>query len=77
MPLGVEVLEFLRSLRKPVINDSTLNDESRILIAKKFREFNEKGILYTIQDIDNWVEMAKPSNERCASKPPKAVAPKI
>ena len=61
MPLAVEVLEFLRSLRNPVINDSTLNDESRILIAKKFREFNEKGILYTIQDIDNWVEMTKPS----------------
>ena len=60
MPLPNEVLDFLRSLREPTINTSTLNDESKIMIAKKFREFNEKGILYSIEDMDHWVELAKP-----------------
>ena len=61
MPLPNEVLDFLRSLRDPAINTSTLNDEDRIMIAKKFREFNEKSVFYSIEEMDHWVELAKPS----------------
>ena len=60
MSLPNEVLDFLRSLRDHTINTSTLSDEDRIMIAKKFREFNETGISYNIRDMDHWVELAKP-----------------
>ncbi len=61
MSLPDLVLGFLRSLREPAINISTLSDKDSIMIAKKFREFNENGILYDIDEIDHWVEMAKPN----------------
>jgi len=60
MSLPDEVLIFLRSLRENTINTSTLSDEDRMMIAKKFREFNERGISYNIRDMDHWVELAKP-----------------
>ena len=61
MPLSNEVLDFLRSLRESTINTSNLSDDNKIMIAKKFREFNEKGISYKIEEMDQWVEIAKPS----------------
>ena len=60
MSLPDEVLDFLRSLRENTINTSTLSDEDRMMIAKKFREFNERGISYDLRDMDHWVELAKP-----------------
>jgi len=60
MSLPNEVLDFLRSLRDHNINTSTLSDEDRVMIAKKFREFNEKGISYDLREMDHWVELAKP-----------------
>jgi len=60
MPLPEEVLEFLRSLRDHTINTSTLSEKDRMIIAKKFQEFNEKGISYDLGDMDHWVELAKP-----------------
>ena len=60
MPLPNEVLDFLRSLREPIIDNSTLSDENRAMIAKKFREFNQNGISYSLEEMDHWVEMAKP-----------------
>ena len=60
MSLPSEVLDFMRSLRDHTINTSTLSDEDMIMIAKKFREFNERGISYNIRDMDHWVELAKP-----------------
>jgi len=61
MPLSNEVLDFLRSLRESDISTSNLNDGKKMMIAKKFREFNEKGISYKIEEMDQWVEIAKPN----------------
>lgn len=60
MPLPIEVLEFLRTLREPLIDNSTLSDQNRAMIAKKFKEFNQNGISYNLEEMDSWVEMAKP-----------------
>lgn len=61
MPLPDEVLDFLRSLRDPLIDPSSLNDSNKAYIAKKFLEFNEKGLLYDIREIDHWLELAEPN----------------
>ena len=61
MPLPDQVLDFLRTLRDPVIDPSSLNDSDKARIAKKFLEFNERGLLYDVKEIDHWVDLAEPN----------------
>jgi hypothetical protein len=55
-----EVLDLLRSLRDPLIDPSSLNDSNKAYIAKKFLEFNEKGLLYDIREIDHGLSLQSP-----------------
>jgi len=61
MSLPKEVLDFLRSLRAPLIDPSSLDDSNKAHIAKKFLEFNEKDLFYDTKEIDHWVDLADPN----------------
>jgi len=61
MSLPKEVLDFLRSLRAPLIDPSLLDDSNKAYIAKKFLEFNEKDLFYDTKEIDHWVDLADPN----------------
>ena len=55
MTLPQEVLEFLNTLVWHEINISTPNTEDRIKIAQGFRELAERGIIYDIDDVIDWL----------------------